>query len=360
MTNLTRDDTSDDLAPGESRRRQKKVLPRRLLRLLVVFAAIVIVVVVIVLVARSAISSGQSADYQRYIASISEILEQSDSMGVELVNKLTNPEKTTRKDIQTSLDQYIATSEKLEAQAKELDAPKDLVEQNVHQFFVLVMSFRYKGLVDLKPSLMTALEVQDVDVSAEQISHALYYLNNSDFLYTEVFVPRATEILKSKELAGVTVPDTQFLSDPDLASKSRVQEMLAVLKSAGNLQAVHGVAISKVVEAPDEKEIAAGGTYNLVSSDELAFLVTVENQGNMSEKDVPVVVTLLSPDSSTPQTITATIPELKPKEQLTVTIDGLDPTAYGEVALLKVEVGPVKDEKFKENNSLEASVIFTL
>jgi hypothetical protein len=360
MTDLTKDDTYDDLAPGERTRRRKKLLPKRLLRLLLVFALAVILVVVVVLVATRAMNSGVAADYQRYMSSISEMLKQSDAMGKELVKKLTNPETTTRKDLQTALDQYISGSEKLETQAKQMDAPKDLVKQNVHQFFVLVMTFRYKGLANLKPSLMTALEVTDVDVSSEQISRALNYLANSDFLYAEVFVPRATEILKSKNISGVTVPSTKFLSDPDLASKSRVQEMLGLLKSTSNLQAVHGVAVAKVVESPDEKEIQAGGTYNLVSSDQLAFLVTVENQGNMAEKDVPVVVTLLSPDSSKPQKVTATIPELKPKEELTVTITGLNPTAYGEKALLRVEVGPVKDEKFKDNNSLEANVIFTL
>ncbi|MCL5736857.1 MAG: hypothetical protein M1274_15025 [Actinobacteria bacterium] len=360
MTDLTRDDIHDDLAPEERRRRQRKMLPKRLLRLLLLLAGIVIVVVVIVLVARSAVSSGQAADYQRYMSSISNMLKQSDSIGGELVKLLTNPETTTRKSLQTDLDQYISTSEQLEAQAKAMDVPKDLVSQDVHQFFVLVMTFRYKGLVDLKPSLMNALEVQEVEVSSVPITRALQYLANSDFLYKEVFAPRATEILKAKNLTGVTVPSTSFLTDTDLASKSRVQEVLSALKSTGNLQAVHGVAVAKVVASPDDKEILAGNTYNLTSSDQLAFLVTVENQGNMSEKDVPVVVTLLPPDSTTPQKKTVSIQELKPKEEKTVTVSGLNPTAYGEAAVLKVEVGPVNDEKFKDNNSLEATVIFTL
>jgi hypothetical protein len=360
MTDSNKDDIYDDVAPRERSRRQKKMLPTRLLRLLLVLAAIVIIVVVIVLVARNAINSGEAADYQRYMSTVTDMLKQSDKMGDVLAGKLTKPETTTRKDLQTILDQYIASSEKLETQAKEMDVPKELVKQNVHQFFILVMDFRYKGLVDLKPSLMTALEVTDVDVSAEQISRALDYLTNSDFLYAEVFAPRVTEVLQSKKLTGVTVPTTRFLSDPDLASKAKVQDMLGLLKSTDNLQAVHGVAVAKVVESPDEKVIEAGGTYNLVSSDQLAFLITVENQGNMSEKDVPVVVTLLSPDDTTPQKKTVTIPELKPKAELTVTVEGLNPTAYGEKALLKVEVGPVKDEKFKDNNSLEANVIFTL
>ena len=123
--------------------------------------------------------------------------------------------------------------------------------------------------------------------------------------------------------------------------------MLDTLKSTGNLQAVHGVAVVKVVAMPDEKEIKGGDTYNLQSSDELAFQVTVENQGNMAEKNVPVVVSLLSAESTEPQEVTVEIPELKPKEDLTVTVEGLNPTAYGEKALLSVEVGPVKDEKIQ-------------
>jgi hypothetical protein len=80
----------------------------------------------------------------------------------------------------------------------------------------------------------------------------------------------------------------------------------------------------------------------------------------MSEKDVPVTVSLMSGEDTDPQKVTVTVPELKPKEEVTVTVEGLNPTAYGEVALLRVEVGPVKDEKYKDNNWIEADVIFTL
>jgi hypothetical protein len=360
MTDLNMDDTLRELAPGERKRRQKKILPKPLLRLLVILAVIVIVVVAIVLVVRSSMNSGEAADYQRYMTAVADILKKSDVMGGELVNLLTNPGDTNRTDIQTQLDQFVATSEKLELQAKALDAPSELIKQNVHQFFVLVMTFRHTGLADLKPSLMTALEVQDTEVSSEQISRALYYLTNSDFLYREVFIPKVTDILKAKNLTGVTVPTSQFMTDPDIASKSRAQEILAQLKSTGNLQAVHGVAVGTVVAIPDNQEIKSGGTYNLHSSDQLAFVVAVENQGNMAEKDVPVTVTLLSPASTKPQTVTVKVPELKPKEQVNVTVEGLNPTEYGEVALLRVEAGPVKDEKFKDNNWMEANVIFTL
>lgn len=359
MTDLNTDESFDQSA-AERKGRPKAMLPKPLLRLLLLFALIVIVIVVVVVVATRGGGGGSAVDYQNYMTSVSKMLQQSDTVGEQVVQMLTAPGDTTRKEIQTRLDQAITTSKQLEEQAAALVVPQDMVDQNVHQFLVLVMHFRYQGLTDLKPSLMNALELQDIEVPTEQISRALAYLANSDFLYREVFKPKATDLLSQHEVANVTVPDSECLPDPDVASKARVGEFLAVLKSTGNLQAVHGVAIAKVVASPDDKQIAAGKTHNLTSSDELAFLVSVENQGNMSEKEVPVEITLLSADQTEPQKVTMTIPEVKPKETVTVTVKGLNPTTYGEVATLKVVAGPVKDEKFTDNNSLEAKVIFTL
>jgi hypothetical protein len=359
MTDLNTDDSYDQLT-AKRKRQPRKMLPERLLRLLLAIAAVAIVIVVIIVVATTASNSSDTAGYQRYMTTIGGILERSDAVGAQVVKLLTEPGDTTRKEIQTRLDQAISASEKLKTEAAAVEVPEELLKHNVHEFFLLTMHFRSKGLTNLKPSLMNALELQDVDVPAEQISRSLTYLSNSDFLYQEVFLPRAADVLTVKKIDGVSVPSTRFLKDPDLASRSRVQEFLAVLKGIESLQAVHGVAITKVLVSPDDKQITAGKTHNLSSSDELAFLVTVENQGNMAEKEVPVVVTLVSPDKTEPQKVTVTIPELKSKEELTVTVKGLNPTTYAEVAALKVEAGPVKDEKYTDNNVIEAKVIFTL
>jgi hypothetical protein len=360
MTDLDRDDIISDSATGEHKRRQKKILPTPVFRLLLILAAIIVIVVVIVIAARSAIHSGEAADYQRYMVSVADILKRSDVVGTDLAKLLTSPGDTNRAGIQARLDDFVATSEGLQVEAEALDAPKDLVDQGVHQFFLLVMSFREMGLTELKPALVNALEVEDTEVSAEQISHALRYLVNSDFLYAEVFRPRTAAILTEKALTGVNVPTTTFFSNPDLASNAKVQDILAGLKSTGNLQAIHGVALSKVVAMPDAKEITAGGTFNLTSTDELVFEVTVENQGNMDEKNVKIVVTLLSPNSTEPQEKVFDIPLIKAKAELTVEVKGINPTDYGEKAALKVQAGPVQGEKFKDNNSIEAKVIFKL
>jgi hypothetical protein len=363
MAEVKNSDAVENVPQGKQKNREpgrKRLLPKPLLRLLVGLVALIVVVVVIVVAVTAAKDGDDAADYQSYMASVASILKQSDSIGSQLSALLTSPGDTSRKDIQVKLDQFNAKSDELEKKAKALQAPKPLLDANVHQFFVMVMTFRKEGLADLEPSLMNALDTQDSDVVAEPISQALYYLTNSDFLYQEVFVTKATEILKEKNLTGVTVPDSQFLNDPDLASKSQAQQIIGQLKSTGHLQSVHGVAIDKVVAQPDQLEIKDKQTYNLTSSDQLAFVVTVENQGNMSEKDVPVTVSLGTQAGGEPQTVTVTIPELKPGAKMTATVQGLDPTEYGDVATLTVEAGPVPGEKFKDNNSISANVIFKL
>lgn len=356
------DRDNDDISfesTGERNRRPKKKLPKPLLRLLLVLAAIIIIVVVIVVVARSVIHSGEAADYQRYMTSVADILERSDKVGSDLVKLLEDPGDTNRTQIQVQLDKFVADSEALEVEAKALNAPKDLVEQSIHQMFLLVVGFRQIGVTDLKPAIMNALDVQETDVAVEQISHALLYLVNSDFLYDEVFVTKATAMLQDMELTGVTVPPTDFITDEEITSAAKILDILAGLKSTGDRQAVHGVALVKVVAMPDEKEITAGGTFNLTSSSDLQFMVTVENQGNMEEKNVTVLITL-QVGTADPQRVTIEIPSIKPKAEATAKVTGINPSAYGEKATLRVKAGPVQNEKYTENNSLKATVIFKL
>jgi hypothetical protein len=320
-----------------------------------------VIIVIIVVSARGCSSRGEATNYNRYMLAVSDILEQSDAVGAELVQLLTNPGDTNRSEVQGKLDSFISACEQLEVEARQLEVPEGFLgDSAVHVMFLLVMNFRTQGATELKPAVMNALEVQDTEVPAQQILHALYYLTNSDFLYAEVFLKRASEILAQRELTGILTPSSQFLPDPDLASKDQVVNViLAGLRNTEVLQAVHGVALKKVIAMPDDKEITGNGTFNLTASDQLTFNVTVENQGNMDERDVPVTITLSS-ESSQSQQKTVTIPLIKAKTEIEVPVEGLNPTPYGEKALITVKAGPVPEEKYSANNSLEAHVIFKL
>lgn len=360
MSFLDDDDTFTELADEERKRqgRRRSVATSSAVKVLLLLLVVVIAVAVGGMLIRDWLHNREVSSYSGYIDQVSSILQDSDKTGAELTSLLTKPGDATRKDVQTKLDQYVASSNRLTDQAKLITAPTDLRE--AQQWFIATMQLRSRGLENLKPALLNALEVQDVEVSSDQISRAMQLLVLSDVAYDEFFVTRASTILKDRDISKVTVPSTMFITNAGLSSKATIKDMLTTLKSSDNLQTVHGVALSKVVVMPSEKVIEADTTYNLQASDQLAFVVTVENQGNMTEKDVPVTLKLTGPGSTQPQIQTVKIPEIKAKESKEVRITGVNPTDYGQQALLHIEAGPVPGEKNLDNNVLEAHVIFVL
>jgi hypothetical protein len=352
------DDSFVELADEEAKRTERRGWSDPRLRFIVLIAGILVVVLVAGILIRNAIRSSEAAGYKSYIETVATIIKASDKVGAGLTSLLLKPGNTTRKDVQAKLDQYIQTSDQLNQQAKDMKAPSALKE--AHQWFAATMQLRARGLTNLKPSLMNALEVQDIEVSSDQVTRAMQLLMLSDVAYQEFFVERATTVLSEKRISGVTVPTTDFLTDTTLASKAKVKDVLTALKSSGGLQAIHGVTLLKVVASPANVEIKAGGTYNLVSDEKLSFKITVENSGNMTETDVPVTFRLQAPSSAQPQLKTEKIAEIKAGAKVDVVITGISPTPYGETALIRVEAGPVPNEKIIDNNTLEAHVIFTL
>lgn len=345
--------------------------------------ALVVLLLVIIFSARACARSGEEEAYRSYVAEVQKIVTASDEIGAQLTALLLNPGDISRAEVQTNLEGFVSQSAALEQQATELSAPKSLLSDTTHQVFVLVMHFRSTGVNQLKTYLMSALELEDTSGAAvatatpgattttlppdmtyaagstEQIMNSLRFLTTSDFLYKEVFEVKVAEMLTEKNIGGVTVPTSQFIADPEIATTAQVTKIVDALKTTGNLQAVHGVALKSVLAMPDSKQIVQGGTYDLTQSQGLAFVVTVENQGNMDEAGVAVQVELTSPSTSQPA-VTARIASLKSKATETVTVEGLNPAPYGEVATLTVTVIPVKDERFTDNNSLTATVIFKL
>jgi uncharacterized cupredoxin-like copper-binding protein len=123
------------------------------------------------------------------------------------------------------------------------------------------------------------------------------------------------------------------------------------------LPPIKDVALEKVVAMPENKEITAGGTFELTASADFVFVVTVKNPGDTDEPNLPIPVTLSSP-SSPEQKMTSVVSELKAGETMDVTVIGLRPTTAGESATLTVQVGPVPEEGYTVNNSMTATVIF--
>jgi hypothetical protein len=118
---------------------------------------------------------------------------------------------------------------------------------------------------------------------------------------------------------------------------------------------IHGVELQRAVFMPDGLEIGTDKHYELRASVSQTIVVTILNQGNAVERQVPVTVILSSPPSPE-QKKTVKVPEIKAGETVEVQISGLDIREYSGVTVT-VEVGPVPGERYLGNNSISARVI---
>jgi hypothetical protein len=382
MATLDRYERSYEPAPRNRKRRGRRNLPKPVVRIGGFLLGFIVLLLIIIFSARACARGGESKAYAEYMSEVQTIVTASDDVGNQLEALLLNPGDISRAEVQARLEEFMARCAGLEEQAKKLGAPNEIVSRGVHQMFVLVMTFRTTGTESLKTYLLGALEVEDATAttgpaaqpatattlipstistlgSVEQIMYSLRYLTTSDFLYKEVFEARAAQILAEKGIGGVTAPTSQFMDNPEIASSTQVQGILTAMRTTGNLQAVHGVALTAVMALPDSKTITQGGTFDLTASEGLTFAVTLENQGNMDEADIPITITLVS--ATTPQQqMTVRVSSLKAKASTTINVEGLNATTYGEAADLTVGVGPVAEERYLANNTLTAKLVFKL
>ncbi len=352
------DESFTQLADQERKREDKLRSSRPYVRFAIIVVVILGVVVAGGILVRNWLQSREVAAYRTYMAQVADLVTRTNDVGAKLTALITEPGNATRKDVETRLNQYGKSCTDLTASAAALAPPGAL--RDAHQWLVASMQLRERGLKEFSPSLMSALEVQDTDVPSDQISRAMQKFVLADVAYSEFFAAEVTGVLKTKDVSGTKIVGARFLKDDNLASKSGVVEWLTALKSTEQLQAIHGVGLIKVIAKPSDTEITRNGQFDLPSSDQLRFLITVENQGTMTETDVPVTLRLQGPNSAQPQIVSVKIPDIKAKESKEVEIKGVNPTDYGEKALLKIEVGPVPNEKNLENNSLEAHIVFIL
>lgn len=355
---LPDDESFTHLADQERKRREKLRSYGPVVRYALIVVLVLGAVLGASLLVRDRIEARELASLRNYFGEVADLVKRTNDVGARLTSLIRNPGTLTRKDVQTRLEQYTKVCAEIAADTHRLRPPALL--SDAQRWLEAAADLRVRGLEELTPALMNSLEVVDNEVAAEQISRAMQKFVLADLCYSEFFAAPATGVARVKQIDDVTIAAARFIDDHDLASRTGVLKWLADFKSAEQLRAIHGLALIKVVAQPSGTVISAGGTYNLKSTDQLRFLVTVENQGNMTETDVPVTVRLQGPDTSQPQIVSVKIPEIKAKQSKEVEIRGVNPTAYGEKALLRVEVGPVPNEKNVENNSLEAFLVFVL
>jgi hypothetical protein len=330
-----------------------------LLRLVGLIAAAILVVVLLVFWAQGCREDQKVDSYKNYLGDLTKVAQSSQQVGNQF-NGLLTTVGIKQNVLATKLDGLAQQEQQDVAQARKLDPPGRLREANRH--VIEALQFRVNGLAGLAEALRKTTATTDTESAGELLAAQAQRLVTSDVLWDDLFKEPTIRILEEEGIRGVSVPDSNFIDNPDLASARTFSiffERIRGASTGGVPSGLHGNALVSVKALPSGDTLSTTTETTVVASTSLAFEVTVQNSGDNQEVRVPVTLTIEKEGS--PIVKTQTIDVIDPSETKTVTFRDIDTTGvFGVRTNVKVEVKKVPGETRLSNNSATYPVIFSL
>jgi hypothetical protein len=352
------DATSQPAAPPRRRRtsNRRRTQVQRLAFLVVV---LFLIVFGLVLWVRSCQLNNKRSSYRTYFANVSTAIADSNKLDARLAKLITNPTPYRGNALTTELTDLRKKQQEIDTRVKGFSVPDKL--KDLQYIFVRGMDVRLAGYTRFETAVLAAVAKQK-GVTAASIASLGGYFTGPDAYYTSLVYTQARQIMQADGVTDVTVPTmTYFASRASLFLATRITTMLSSLTQVASTGGVHGVALGDVIAMPSNTRLVKG-TRNPIKADvNLAFVVTVQNQGGSAETNVPVTVTLTMPGSQ-PQKITATIASIAKGKSRSVSVKGFTvPTsALTQVSSVKIYAGPVPGEKVLSNNTATYQILLSL
>jgi hypothetical protein len=358
--------TVEESRDRESRPRTRPRLPKRppggpgspLLRRAALIVGAILLVVVLVLWVNACRADAKKAHYEDYMEGVAGVTADSSAIGREL-NELIFSSGVQLEDLQTQLDALRERQSQTVQRAEGLDAPGPLRRQQEN--LVEALQLRVSGLNGLARafSQVTGTEGNEAQQAGTLLAEQSDRLVASDVVYEDLFKARAQEVMEQQGVTGVAVPDSDFVSNADLASPtSWTQIIQRITQPPGEAGGLRGNKIASVLIQPGDQQLTPSEENTCKVSDDLAFDVNVENSGDSQETQVKVTLTI----QQAPQNISKeeTIQVINPGETKTVTFSDIGAVEFASRTAVKVAVAPVQGESNKSNNSAEYICFFTI
>jgi hypothetical protein len=333
-----------------------------LLRLLGLIAFAILIVVLLLLWVQSCQNDAKRDAYSTYMTDIAAVGRDSQRVGRELSDVLTTP-RLTPAELQKQLAGLVQQQRIGTDRARGLEPPGPL--RAAHDQAVEALSFRGDGLAGIAEAFRRTQGSKDAAAAGALLASQAERLVASDVVWDDLFVEPSVTTLRTEEISGVEVPDSNFVQTPDLASTrsmvpiwERINGSAASGGSGGTPTGLHGTNIESVRVAPGGQTLSAGTENTVEASTDLAFAVTIANSGDHQE--VKIEITLTIQQSPTPIVKKQTVDIINPGETKTVSFRDFPSVDFGERRIMRIDVDPVPGEKNLGNNSAEYPVIFSL
>ena len=332
------------------------VTPLLRLTLLVVFA--IFLVVVLVLWVQSCQGASKRSEYASFMSKVDSIAKGSGGVGAQLNDALTTP-GLKEADIETKLNGLAQQESQYADQAAQLSPPGPLrVEQ---QHLVEVLQLRAAGLSRLADAFRQTSKSKSASDAAQLLADQATLLVASDVNWNFYFRDPSLRELKRQGITGVSVPNSKFVQNPDLATVASLKPVWQRIQGAATgakPTGLHGTGLVSVKALPSGQQLSTSAVTTVTASTDLAFAVAVKDTGDGQEVRIPVTLTI----QATPKPIVKKgfIPVINPGETKTVTFRITEQPPFGTQTRIKVDVQPVPGETHISNNSAEYPAIFSL
>ncbi len=283
-----------------------------------------------------------------YINSISVLVQHSNKLSLNFFTALNKINNASREEIETELSQIIEESKVILENVQEMKPPEFF--EVAHGYLELVFDMRNKAYEDFKPAFFNVLQELDPEKSTEQIADSFKYMYMSDEVY-RYFQEELKNAGDKLGVSNLTIIDSNILEDESLADMNSVAGLISSIKSVSDLQVRRGVAvITQSINFSPPIKNEQDDYFIIQNGPQISISVNIENQGNLTENDVPVKLVYTAEGVSKSVEMEEIIDTINPSEQKTATFKSLE--AYpGRRCEIQIEAGPVENEVLFTNNT---------
>jgi hypothetical protein len=308
---------------------------------------------------RGCLEARKERAMEDYVRGANELIKLSRAESRQLFDILSAPSSSDQSvNRQNQANALRVDSATLSDRARDLDVPDELSDAD--DYFVEALDLRRDGLAEVADQLPGALAQEERRNSTGRIAEMMQVFLASDVLLTARFKPRLEDGL-DKENVDAPVPSTgslRFVENIDWVGPDFVADQIAGIRGTGGGGAtagLHGDGLGTV--SLGGVAVTPGVSATVPLSEDIAFDIQVVNQGDSTETDVKVTVTV--GQGADAIDLEETIPEIAAGEAKPVSIPLTKQPPTGQNVPINVAVKPVPGEEVTDNNEADFTVIFT-
>jgi hypothetical protein len=320
----------------------------------------ILVFILVVLLFRGCLDARKERAMEDYVRDSNELVNLSKAESRRLFDVLSAPSGQDQAvDRQNQANELRVDSATLVDRAHDLDVPDEL--SDAQGYFVESLELRRDALNVVAKELPGALAQEERRQSTARIAQMMQVFLASDVLLKSRFKPDEGDALEKQDINAPVPSDPvlTFVTNLDWLQPDFVADQIAGIRGSGGGGAatpgLHGDGLGTV--SLGGVALTPGGSATVQLTRDTAFDVQVVNQGDSTETDVVVNVTVGQGGDAID--LEETLPEIAAGEQKSVSIPLSSQPPTGQNVPITVRVKPVPGEEVTDNNEAEFTVIFT-